>query len=68
MSVAEIAGRYRLQGRLGLGGMSTVHLAVAAQRRGLELNADVFPDPGRFTDLDGNEHQRHTGGDLRHPR
>jgi serine/threonine-protein kinase len=28
MSAAEIAGRYRLQGRLGFGGMSTVHLAV----------------------------------------
>ncbi|HEV3284491.1 MAG TPA: protein kinase [Solirubrobacteraceae bacterium] len=28
MSAVEIAGRYRLQGRLGFGGMSTVHLAV----------------------------------------
>ncbi len=28
MSVAEIAGRYRLEGRLGFGGMSTVHLAM----------------------------------------
>jgi serine/threonine-protein kinase len=28
MSVAEIAGRYRLEGRLGFGGMSTVHRAV----------------------------------------
>lgn len=28
MSVAEIAGRYRLEGRLGFGGMSTVHLAL----------------------------------------
>lgn len=28
MSVVEIAGRYRLEGRLGLGGMSTVHLAL----------------------------------------
>jgi serine/threonine-protein kinase len=28
MSEVEIAGRYRLQGRLGFGGMSTVHLAV----------------------------------------
>ena len=27
MSEVKIAGRYRLQGRLGLGGMSTVHLA-----------------------------------------
>ena len=27
MSSAEIAGRYRLEGRLGFGGMSTVHLA-----------------------------------------
>ena len=27
MSAAEIAGRYRLESRLGLGGMSTVHLA-----------------------------------------
>ncbi len=26
--VAEIAGRYRLEGRLGFGGMSTVHLAM----------------------------------------
>jgi serine/threonine-protein kinase len=28
MSSAEIAGRYRLEGRLGFGGMSTVHRAV----------------------------------------
>lgn len=28
MSVAEIAGRYQLEGRLGFGGMSTVHLAL----------------------------------------
>ncbi|HEY1458130.1 MAG TPA: protein kinase [Solirubrobacteraceae bacterium] len=28
MSVVEIAGRYRLESRLGFGGMSTVHLAV----------------------------------------
>jgi serine/threonine protein kinase len=28
MSAAEIAGRYRLEGRLGFGGMSTVHLAM----------------------------------------
>ncbi len=28
MSIAEIAGRYRLEGRLGFGGMSTVHLAL----------------------------------------
>jgi serine/threonine-protein kinase len=28
MSVAEIAGRYRLESRLGFGGMSTVHLAI----------------------------------------
>src|SRR5438270_7981856 len=28
MSGAEIAGRYRLEGRLGLGGMSSVHLAL----------------------------------------
>ena len=28
MSAAEIAGRYRLEGRLGFGGMSTVHLAI----------------------------------------
>ena len=28
MSVGEIAGRYRLEGRLGFGGMSTVHLAL----------------------------------------
>lgn len=28
MSGVEIAGRYRLQGRLGFGGMSTVHLAL----------------------------------------
>ncbi len=28
MSAVEIAGRYRLEGRLGFGGMSTVHLAV----------------------------------------
>jgi len=27
MSVGDIAGRYRLEGRLGFGGMSTVHLA-----------------------------------------
>ncbi len=28
MAVEEIAGRYRLEGRLGFGGMSTVHLAL----------------------------------------
>jgi serine/threonine-protein kinase len=28
MSAIEIAGRYRLEGRLGFGGMSTVHLAM----------------------------------------
>ena len=28
MSPVEIAGRYRLEGRLGFGGMSTVHLAI----------------------------------------
>src|SRR6202011_3787322 len=28
MSIAEIAGRYRLEGRLGFGGMSTVNLAI----------------------------------------
>jgi serine/threonine protein kinase len=28
MSTEEIAGRYRLEGRLGFGGMSTVHLAM----------------------------------------
>jgi eukaryotic-like serine/threonine-protein kinase len=28
MSDAEIAGRYRIEGRLGFGGMSTVHLAL----------------------------------------
>jgi len=28
MNAVEIAGRYRLEGRLGFGGMSTVHLAV----------------------------------------
>jgi eukaryotic-like serine/threonine-protein kinase len=28
MSAAQIAGRYRLEGRLGFGGMSTVHLAL----------------------------------------
>ena len=28
MSAAEIAGRYRLESRLGFGGMSTVHLAL----------------------------------------
>ncbi len=28
MSSVEIAGRYRLEGRLGFGGMSTVHLAT----------------------------------------
>jgi serine/threonine protein kinase len=28
MSAAEIAGRYRLDSRLGFGGMSTVHLAI----------------------------------------
>jgi serine/threonine-protein kinase len=28
MSAQEIAGRYRLEGRLGYGGMSTVHLAL----------------------------------------
>ncbi len=28
MSVGDIAGRYRLEGRLGFGGMSTVHLAL----------------------------------------
>ena len=28
MNAVEIAGRYRLQERLGFGGMSTVHLAL----------------------------------------
>src|SRR6201996_7180227 len=28
MSEGDIAGRYRLEGRLGFGGMSTVHLAL----------------------------------------
>ena len=28
MSEVKIAGRYRLEGRLGFGGMSTVHLAL----------------------------------------
>jgi len=28
MSIGDIAGRYRLEGRLGFGGMSTVHLAM----------------------------------------
>jgi eukaryotic-like serine/threonine-protein kinase len=28
MSIAEVAGRYRLEGRLGFGGMSTVHRAL----------------------------------------
>jgi len=28
MSIGDIAGRYRLEGRLGFGGMSTVHLAL----------------------------------------
>ena len=28
MSDVEIGGRYRLEGRLGFGGMSTVHLAL----------------------------------------
>ena len=28
MSAVEIAGRYRLESRLGFGGMSTVHLAL----------------------------------------
>jgi serine/threonine-protein kinase len=28
MNAVEIAGRYRLEGRLGFGGMSTVHLAI----------------------------------------
>jgi serine/threonine protein kinase len=31
MSAAEIAGRYRLESRLGFGGMSTVHLAFDAR-------------------------------------
>jgi eukaryotic-like serine/threonine-protein kinase len=31
MSAAEIGGRYRLEGRLGYGGMSTVHLALDAR-------------------------------------
>ena len=28
MTDVDIAGRYRLEGRLGFGGMSTVHLAL----------------------------------------
>jgi serine/threonine protein kinase len=52
MSAAEIvAGRYRLEGRLGFGGMSTVHLAVderLERRVAVKLLAEHLADDPTF--------------------
>ncbi|HXD53621.1 MAG TPA: protein kinase [Solirubrobacteraceae bacterium] len=51
MSSAEIAGRYRLEGRLGFGGMSTVHLAMdlrLERRVAVKLLAEHLADDPAF--------------------
>src|SRR5438309_4158831 len=51
MSEPEIAGRYRLEGRLGFGGMSTVHLAfdLRLERRvAVKLLAEHLADDPTF--------------------
>ena len=51
MSPAEIAGRYRLEGLLGFGGMSTVHLALdqrLERRVAVKLLAEHLADDPAF--------------------
>jgi serine/threonine protein kinase len=51
MSPTEIAGRYRLEGRLGFGGMSTVHLALdqrLERRVAVKLLAEHLADDPAF--------------------
>jgi eukaryotic-like serine/threonine-protein kinase len=51
MSDTEIAGRYRLEGRLGFGGMSTVHLALdmrLERRVAVKLLAEHLADDPAF--------------------
>jgi serine/threonine-protein kinase len=51
MSSAEIGGRYRLEGRLGFGGMSTVHLAMdlrLERRVAVKLLAEHLADDPAF--------------------
>ncbi|MHB1537884.1 MAG: protein kinase domain-containing protein, partial [Solirubrobacteraceae bacterium] len=51
MSVTEIAGRYQLEGRLGFGGMSTVHLAFDSRlerRVAVKLLAEHLADDPTF--------------------
>lgn len=51
MSAAEIAGRYRLESRLGFGGMSTVHLAFdqrLERRVAVKLLAEHLADDPTF--------------------
>jgi eukaryotic-like serine/threonine-protein kinase len=51
MSATEIAGRYRLEDRLGAGGMSTVHLAVderLERRVAVKLLAEHLADDPAF--------------------
>ncbi len=51
MTDVEIAGRYRLQGRLGFGGMSTVHLAFdqrLERRVAVKLLAEHLADDPTF--------------------
>ncbi len=51
MSATEIAGRYRLEGRLGFGGMSTVHLALderLERRVAVKLLAEHLADDPTF--------------------
>ncbi len=51
MSAVEIAGRYQLQGRLGFGGMSTVHLAFdqrLERRVAVKLLAEHLADDPTF--------------------
>jgi eukaryotic-like serine/threonine-protein kinase len=51
MTAVEIAGRYRLEGRLGFGGMSTVHLALdlrLERRVATKLLAEHLADDPTF--------------------